>query len=176
VLYRRGRPPTPEDIERLAAAILARHRVWAPPVNVDEIANTEGLDFQLIDLERLSGGYTRDADGRGHAMISSRESRLRRRFTKGHELAHHLIDEDEHVRVAGFEHLQLPSGYRGRDRHWAHERFAAALLMPREWLGSFMRDSGWRLPRERLVLSVARTFDVSLAAAEVRLRELGHLQ
>lgn len=166
---------TGDDVERLATRVLDRHGASAPPVNVDEIANAHGLDFVLAEFETLSGSYMRDEDGRAHAMINRHHSRARRRFTKAHELAHHLIDEPSERRIPGFEHLRLPAGYRGRDRHWAHERFAAALLMPREWIGSFMRERGWRLERRRLVFDVARTFDVSMTAAEVRLRELGHI-
>lgn len=167
---------TPEAIERLAEHLLAKHAVAAPPVNVDEIANAEGLDFQIVALERLSGGYIRDDDGRGHAMISASEHRLRQRFTKGHELAHHLVDHPQQLTALGFPYLRLPTGYRGRERHWAHERFAAALLMPRPWIASFMRDRGWRLEREQLVGAVARAFDVSRMAAEIRLVELGHIE
>lgn len=167
---------TPDAIERLAERILAKHRVMAPPVNVDEIANAEGLDFQIVPLASLSGGYIRDDDGRGHAMISASEHRLRQRFTKGHELAHHLVDHPEQLTALGFPHLRLPTGYRGRERHWAHERFAAALLMPRAWVASFVRDRGWQMPQERLVVEVARLFDVSRVAARIRLQELGHIE
>lgn len=163
-----------QSIERLACDLLARHGLDAPPVNVDEIAQREGLNFEIADT--ATGHYYREPDGRGRALIPASEHPLRRRFTKGHELAHHLLDEPREVHAEGYRHLQLPSGYRGRDRHWAHERFAAALLMPRDWVGTFMRDQGWRLERGALVVRVARTFDVSRAAAEVRLRELGHIE
>lgn len=163
-------------MERLAERVLDNRRVFTPPVNVDEVANACGLDFQLVDLLSLSGGYLRDPDGRGHAMIAAGHHRLRQRFTKAHELAHHLLDEESDVRIEGMPHLQLPSGYRGRDRHWAHERFAAALLMPRAWVGQFVRERGWQYEPKRMVVECARMFDVSRAAAEVRLRELGHIE
>lgn len=168
--------PTPDAIERLAERLLGKHRVSAPPVNVDEIANGEGLDFQIVPLASLSGGYLRDDDGRGHAMIAASEHRLRQRFTKGHELAHHLVDRPDRLTALGFPYLRLPTGYRGRERHWAHERFAAALLMPRAWVASFVRDRGWQLPRDRMIAEVARLFDVSRVAAEIRLVELDHIE
>jgi len=172
----RARPPSADDMEMLAERVLARRGIYAPPVNVDEIANAEGLDFQLVDLVELSGGYMRDGDGRGHAMIAAKEHRLRQRFTKAHELAHHLLDEPARAHAQGFPNLQLPTGYRGRDRHWIHERFAAALLMPRRWVGDLIREKGWQLERAVLVGRVAHTFDVSRAASEIRLVELGHIQ
>lgn len=163
-------------MELLAERVLARNRVWAPPVNVDEVANAEGLDFALEDLDSAYGAYVRGAGGRGHAFIAVGQHRLRQRFTKAHELAHHLVDEPERWHIEGMPELRIPSGYRGRDRHWLHERFAAALLMPRAWVGQFMRDRGWQYERPRLIAECARAFDVSRAAAEVRLRELGHIE
>jgi Zn-dependent peptidase ImmA (M78 family) len=166
-----------DEIEKFALLVLDRNRVSAPPVNVDEIAQAERLNFDVRPLERTSGSYFRDPDGLGHATINANDHRLRQRFTKAHELAHHLIDEAaDGVRVQGMPWLRLPAAYRGRDRHWMHERFAAALLLPRVWVGSFMRDRGWQLEREVLVRSVARFFDVSQAAAEIRLTELGHIE
>jgi len=48
--------------------------------------------------------------------------------------------------------------------------------MPRRWVGSFMRDQGWRYERGVLIERLARTFDVSRPAAEIRLVELGHIE
>jgi len=47
--------------------------------------------------------------------------------------------------------------------------------MPRDWVGQFMRDRGWQYERARLVVEAAREFNVSRGAAEVPLRELGHV-
>lgn len=171
----RGQYATYENMERLAELVLERNGVRVPPVDVDFIAEREGLRFGVAHTQLVSGGYYYDGDGRGRAFISSNEHPLRRVFTKAHELAHHLVDEPEVAHAAGYPLLQLPTGYRGRERHRFHERFAAALLMPRDWIGSFMRERGWRLEREDLVASVARHFGVSRAAAAVRLRELGHI-
>lgn len=167
---------TSEDIERLAMRLVSEHGSAAPPVNVDEVANRLDLDFVLADFDSLDGSYIADEHGRAHAMINRHKPRLRQRFTKAHELAHHVLDNPTIVKVAGFEHLRLPSGFRrGHEREWAHQRFAGAVLMPRSWVAAFMREQGWRLERPPLVARVARVFDVSMSAAEVRLRELGHV-
>lgn len=167
---------TPESVELAATRVLTRHAISAPPVDVDWIAEREGLRFEYLDLDRISGAYVREGERRGCAFISSREPPLRQRFSKAHELAHHLFDEPVISHAAGYPALRLPIGYRGRERHWAHEMFAACLLMPRAWVGTFIRDRGWMLDRFPQITETARIFHVSRNAAEVRLRELGHIE
>ena len=146
-------------------------------MNVDEVAQRLGLNYEVAPLdEATSGFYYDEPNGRGRAVVNARHHRLRQRFTKAHELAHHLVDKPVFQGVEGMPYVQLPSGYRGRERHWAHDAFAASLLMPRAWIGQFMRNRGWQYERARLIVECARAFDVSRAAAEVRLRELGHME
>jgi len=162
-----------EVIARIALQILARNGQKVPPVDIDYVASGEGLVYILTEVERISGGYFRDLDGHGQAIISSREHPLRQRFTKAHELGHHILDEA--VRPAS---LLQPSAYRKTNspRHWAQEYFAGSLLMPRRWVADLIRDpQGWGTPAE-LIREVAKRFEVSRAAAEVRLRELRHIQ
>lgn len=123
------------------------------------------LDFQLVPFTLLQGGYLGWIPGRDRACAGIREADhpLVQRFTKAHELGHHVMDDI----------LELPPSYKLRDRHWAHERFAAALLMPRAWVVSFIDEQGAR--GGDIVGDVAARFCVSRPAAEVRLRELGHL-
>lgn len=164
-----------EIAERLADLLLERHGVTHPPVDVDWIAECEGLRFELVDYQQTSGAYYRLGPEEARAFISKRELPLRRVFTKAHELAHHLLDSPTSTWIAG-TNLPLPSAYRGRGRHDTHEFFASCLLMPRTWLGSFIRERGWMLERMDLIETVARSFGVSPSAAEVRLVELGHIE
>jgi Zn-dependent peptidase ImmA (M78 family) len=164
-------------MERLALTVLVRNGVHAPPVDVDLIAEREGLRFERTSLYGdVSGAYYRGQGRSGHAFISAAEHPLRQVFTKAHELCHHILDEPAISVAAGYPNLQLPSGYRGRESHALHDRFAAALLMPAPWIGNFIRERGWKLERAELIPTVARNFGVSQRAAEVRLEILGHLQ
>jgi len=161
-----------EAIARIAREVLARQGQKAPPVDIDYVAAGEGLVFVPADIERISGGYFCDLDGHGHAIISSREHPLRQRFTKAHELGHHILDEA--VRPAS---LVQASAYRKANspRHWAQDYFAGSLLLPRRWVADLIRDTqGWGTPDE-LIREVAKRFEVSRPAAEVRLRELHHI-
>ena len=164
-----------EAIERLASEVLARSRITQPPVDVDAIAAAEGMRFRRIEFGGSQGAYL--AEGipgaralwarRPFAVIGVHQHPLVQRFTKAHELAHHLIDDG---RIEWVERMRLPlprhreaGGY-----HEAHEFFAASLLMPRPWVDRF--DGGsWR---RRDVERFARAFAVTRIAAAVRLEEL----
>jgi len=164
-----------DRIERVADAVLERNAVFRPPVQVDVVAEAEGLRFEYVDLLSVSGAYHREGPRSGVAFISKRENRLRQRFSAAHELAHHLLDDP--IMVSSLDHpaLRLPAGYRGRGRHWGHEYFAGCLLMPRPWIGEVARHGSWTTHAD-LIVEVARRFDVSHAAATVRLRELGYVE
>jgi Zn-dependent peptidase ImmA (M78 family) len=163
-------------MENLALTVLARNGVASPPVDIDLVAEREGLRFESMKLHQVSGAYYRGSLGEGKAFISEDEHPLRQVFTKAHELCHHILDEPTVSVAAGFPNLQLPTGYRGRTSHWLHDRFASALLMPAPWIGSFMRERGWKLERDALVATIARSFGVTPRAAEVRLEILGHIE
>lgn len=165
---------SPEVIERAAGLVLLRNRITEPPVDVDAVAENEGLRFEYMELTAVSGAYMREGVGRGCAFIAVHEPRLRQRFSKAHELAHHLFDDPVIAHAAGYPALRLPTGYRGgSERHWAHEFFAACLLMPRAWVGDVVRYAYDERPQ--LITRVAQAFEVSERAAEIRLRELGHI-
>lgn len=89
---------------------------------------------------------------------------------EGARARHHLLDP-----AVPPVHILEPSAYRKTNspRHWAQEYFAGSLLMPRRWVGDFIRDP-LGTPDE-LIREVARRFQVSRAAAAVRLRELRHI-
>ena len=159
---------TSEEIERRAFALLEKHRVRKPPIDIDAIALEEGLTFELTTFSVASGAYIGLGDGHGRALISRDESQVRQRYSKAHELAHHLIDRQH-------ETWQLAPSFRGRDRHGPHEKFAAYLLMPRGWMVATVEHAlqNGRSGAE-LVERVSRVFNVSRQAAVVRLRELGY--
>jgi hypothetical protein len=162
-----------EAIETLAWEVLARAGITRPPVDIDAIAAAEGMRFVSEDFDSLLGVYCSDPPSHiptPFAMISSHQHPHRQRFTKAHELAHHLMDEPRGW-VARMR-LPLPRwdrriaskfGY-----HPTHEFFAASLLMPRRWVEQF--DGGsWRRDD---VARLARHFAVTKIAAAVRLEEL----
>jgi Zn-dependent peptidase ImmA (M78 family) len=159
--------------DRLAWEVLVRSGVTRPPVDVDATAAAEGMYFIPAGFDAFLGGAycgdppSRFIDRRPFAFIGSHQHPLRQRFTKAHELAHHLIDDRRIEWVARMD-LSLPQRYEGMDYHEAHEFFAASLLMPRRWVERFDGGSWRRRDVERL----ARQFAVTKIAAAVRVEEL----
>lgn len=164
-----------EGAERLASEVLTRSGIRRAPVDVDAIAAAQGLRYLPISFASVQGAYVGTlgpgahprADGRAVAFIGSHQHPLRQRFTRAHELGHHLID---HGRVEWVNRLrlELPCHYQGDVYHEAHEHFAAALLMPRGLVERFAGGSWRRGDVERL----ARAFGVTKIAAAVRVEEL----
>lgn len=163
------RPPTFEYAELKATALLAQARIPGPPVDVIECARVAGIAL-VIPSDR-GEGTDDDASAvlmqRGDivvALINSRQSPQRQRFSLAHETGHLVLE-----RAPGTKEL-APIAARGR-RYDRLERvcdyFAASLLMPRNWI----RDRAeWGMTNGELV----KAFDVSTPALVGRLRELGY--
>jgi hypothetical protein len=133
-----------------------------PPVDLEALAGALGVEaIRYTDL--TEDGRTTWVDGRPHVDLRSDRPATRTRFTLAHEIGHILIDADESVahRTHGLAHNDIET---------LCDWIAASILMPREWVASYAR-------RERYTLSllrvVAHQANVSLAAASVRMAEVG---
>ncbi len=140
------------------------------PVPLLDMAAALGLSVDMgASLPAgISGQIThiRRADGdRYHIDVNGQDGAARRRFTLAHEIAHFLLH-----RAFLDDALTDDRMYRSRlgdvmERQ--ANRLAAQLLMP----ANLVRVA-WNAGA-RDVASLARTFDVSGQAMEIRLRELG---
>lgn len=117
----------------------------------------------------IDGAYRREADG-SYATINSARPISRQRFTAAHELAHHVLD----VSGAQFIDEQLESPTQSIIELRADE-FAAAFLMDAASVNALVSDLEGS-PVEKVVLSVAATFGVSVSAAAWRLVRLNRLR
>jgi Zn-dependent peptidase ImmA (M78 family) len=157
-----------EYAELKATALLALARIPRPPVDVNECARAAGIAL-VIPSDR-GEGTDDDASAvlmqRGDvvvALINSRQSPRRQRFSLAHETGHWVLE-----RIPGTKDL-APIAARGR-KYDQLERvcnyFAACLLMPRNWIRDRVE---WGMTNGELV----KAFDVSMPALTARLRELG---
>jgi len=132
----------------------------------------------LLDLPFLSVTYRDDFPTSGMAtktglgwvvVIRGDEPKVRQRFSLAHELKH-IIDDDLMTTLAGGLYPATTFYSAAERAERVADRFAAALLMPkvllrRDWTES-LQDVG----------VLARRYDVSRSAMEIRLRQLGLLQ
>ncbi len=154
--------------------LLTQFNVRRPPVPVRRIAKRLGI--MLIPLpanDDISGVLIRE-NGSNTIAVNSSHHINRQRFTLAHELGHFFLHEDmeEHV------DQNLRVAWRNSDSskavNWPEieaNRFAAELLMPREFL---MRDlDSLEKIEKRTVALLASSYGVSPEAMKIRLTNLG---
>ena len=146
--------------------VIARHHADAPPVDLDKIAHELGLKIYAEQLEDgVFGKLVRDSNvPSGFSIhVNAYDSPARKRFTIAHEISHYILHKDlinvEIVDMTMYRSM-LSSEYETQANRLAAEILMPANLVKRE----FANDQD--------VTSLARKFDVSLAAMEIRLRGL----
>lgn len=167
------------DLEARAIDLLDKYRVGKPPVPVERIARSEGAQVAFEPFEgELSGMLYRDPNGANVIVVNSLTAKTRQRFTVAHEIGHLLL----HAQTL---QVDRPISVRFRDERSslavdldeiAANQFAAALLMPRDWVLAdadrlLNRDS--TLSDEAVVGELAERYGVSRQAMEFRLANLG---
>jgi Zn-dependent peptidase ImmA (M78 family) len=173
----------PEEEE--AGRLLQKHGVGVMPVPVEDIARLEGAQIARHRFEGNESGFIL-RDGRQTIIgVNTLTSRRRQRFTIAHEVGHLLLHEgrplivDHSVRVNLRDEV---SAMASDVEEIQANAFAAALLMPREFLlerlGLYVtkvQNSAKSLSREDLIGQLGREFDVSAEAMGYRLINLGVL-
>lgn len=129
----------PEDI---VAVILRHHGDLQPPVPIEALAGTVGItDIAELTTQGFVGALmTNEAKTDGVILVRKGERSTRRRFTIGHELGHFLIRShrgNRHCTAADLREMRRDTEHRRQEAE--ANRFAAGLLMPRQW---FERDMG----------------------------------
>ena len=154
--------------ERQATRLLAILDQHEPPVDVGLIAELPRIEVRVVagrDLAGLSGmSQWLKEHGRWLIAVNRDDSQTRRRFTLGHEFKH--IIDNPYINV-----LYPKSEYAAASAEERAERmcdyFAACLLMPRVWVKRRWAQ-GVQDPAR-----LAATFNVSPAAMDLRLQQLG---
>lgn len=145
------------DIEARAEA-LRRRLPTTLPVRVEELAHSLGVIIRKAPAPPGLYGALFLLRGRTYVLLSTRQSPERARFTLAHELGHLLLMP----RAASL--CYAPHRRDAEER--VADRFAAALLMPRELVQYY-----WT--RGEAFTSLAARFGVSYTAMHKRLAELG---
>lgn len=164
------------NVEQRAKDLLERHGATAPPVDVTALAKAEGASIEVQDLGlSVSGLVVRGADGRVVIGVNSSHHPNRQRFTVAHEIGHFLLHGDSATvfvddKMVHFrDDTQTP---RADPREMEANAFAAALLMPDDWLRRDLRDRKIDLSDDSAVRSLAARYEVSQQALTFRLINL----
>ena len=166
------------EAEQAAENLLRRYCVASPPVPIEDIAHAEGATIVRHRFEGSESGFALRDNGRWIIGINTSTSPRRQRFSIAHELGHLLLHEGKPLFV---DHSVLISkrdelSSLGTDvQEIEANRFAAAILMPRDLVISKLREElelATTDSRDELIARVARAFMVSTEAMGYRLINL----
>ena len=168
---------TPSAAERKAIGVLERLGIVEVPVPVEQIARRLGAQVAYEDFDGdISGMLFRD-EGRKVIGVNSRHAPTRQRFTVAHEVGHLEMHKGQRVFIDRFVRVNMRDGQTNLEERQANA-FAAELLMPR----ALVPDETERLlarhrdvTQPELVSTLAQRFQVSPAAMQYRLMNLGML-
>lgn len=165
-------------LERLASGLLDRGRVASPPVDVEQIATDHlGLALYREHLEPGVSGMLYRAQRATSIAVNADHAKVRQRFTIAHELGHFELHSGRPIIV---DHLvRARVSLRNQESSLATNReevqangFAAALLMPAEWIYEDV-DQRLGMAPGRMIAELSDRYNVSTQAMELRLLNLG---
>jgi len=167
--------------EREAYRLLQELGIEKPPVSVRKIAQQLRVRVvaESLDDPELSAALYRD-EKQAVILVNANHSRTRQRFSIAHELGHFRLHRspifvDKRVRI-NFRDSRSALGIQPEEIQ--ANRFAAALLMPEQWVLAEVnrqREHGKTPDDDRVIRELARVFAVSPEAVQHRLANLGVL-
>ena len=158
-----------EHPERVANQVIEKTGQHSPPVDLVKCLEYLGR-IEVIPESLDKDGYLVEFwDGSAEMLIKRESFRTRRwRFSVAHELAHWILNRFTDSEVApvsavrGASHKEIEG--------WS-DKFAAALIMPREWIRAFVGPLG-NTGRAEVILEGPNVFDASQESFYCRLHEV----
>ncbi len=163
----------------LVDRLLKQHQIVSPPVPVDQIARSHGLDVRRAPAnEELSGFLYRDRRRNTASIgVNSAHSVSRQRFAISHELGHYLLHEQLHLHVDKQFPITIANSqakHVSSDEDKEATLFAAELLMPEEMLKADLASlERIDLESEATIVQLAARYAVSVQALQFRIALLG---
>lgn len=165
-----------KDVTRQVAALLSTYGVKQPPVDVRAIAESQGITVVFEEMEDSVSGFLIQRSDAIVIGVNASHHPNRQRFTLAHELAHHHLHPG--TPTVYIDNTMLH--FRGEDIYESPDpneieanSFAAALLMPEEFLKSDVAGRRMDIADEQAVRALARRYEISPQALTIRLLELG---
>jgi Zn-dependent peptidase ImmA (M78 family) len=167
-----------QKAKRLAGRMLKEHGVHEAPVDVIALARDEGIRVVYQPLEDDVSGMLVQTETETVIGVNEKHHENRQRFTLAHELAHaqmHASSPTVYVdgMMVHFRGAQLGGS---APIEVEANAFAAALLMPEEFLRGDLQNQIIDMFDESAVRRLAERYRVSVQALTIRLMELGLLR
>ena len=168
---------TKREIIQRAKEFCEENQINEFPVKIVEICKKHGFKVYEEYLRKDVSGFIvvhsenfRNYDSKKVIVVNRFDSAARRRFTVAHELAHYVLHKGDKELYA-----HRDAGDDSRIEQEAN-LFASNILMPEEAVRDYVTlisDRVGEIPFSLCVKYIANKFAVSMAAAEVRLNQLG---
>lgn len=174
--------PELREAETPASKLIEKFGLTKPPINVEGIAVSLGLEVIPYAFDDDISGALIIQKSKSVIGYNPQHSRKRKRFTIAHELAHYLLHNTESESL--FIDKDFIAKYRSATNYTPRElkqerqanAFAAELLMPRKILLASLKEDEYKdLPEPELIDELAKLFDVSVPAMTIRLSNLNIL-
>jgi Zn-dependent peptidase ImmA (M78 family) len=164
--------------EARAAQLLKNLGEHRPPVNVWRIARREGVRIERVDLGDDSSGVLLRKGRAAVIGVNYSHPPNRQRFTVAHELGHYVLHAgdkyvDRSITTLQFRDARSSTGTDAEERE--ANQFAAALLMPAEWVRREFTKHPFDFGDDEALNRLCRLFRVSSQAMSFRLVNLGLL-
>jgi Zn-dependent peptidase ImmA (M78 family) len=165
------------NVQALASSLLKVHQVESPPVDVQRIAEGEGLRVTFESFEDNVSGVLVQQGANVVVGVNIAHHPNRQRFTIAHELAHYKLHPNNptvYVDDVMF-HFRGESLVDQPPQELEANAFAAALLMPEDFLRRDLQAASVDALDENAVKKLAHKYGVSTQALTIRLMHLGLL-
>lgn len=157
------------EIEKKAEEVLKDANIRSIPVPIEDVAYSLKIKISKAPSTDFSGLLIRKD---GHALIgvNSNEAVVRQRFTIAHELGHFFLHPQKDTFVDYRKEIKGGEVRSPREKH--ADMFAAALLMPRDFLLKDFRKLAKDGFSESSIGTLAKQYAVSEDAMRIRLINL----
>lgn len=165
------------DIKNATKELLNKYGITQIPIDIESLAAQAGavLSYEPFK-EELSGVLVKEND-RTVIGVNSTHPKNRQRFTIAHELGHLFLQHQgeifvDHVISRRDKKSSLAVDWQEIEAN----KFAAELLMPEDQLlekAQFLQETNNEMTAIALLTQLAKDFQVSTQAMEIRLTNLG---
>lgn len=167
-------PKRPEIIRRYATDILKRANAYMIPVPLERVAKHLGVSLTYEPFQGELSGMIAKNGSSVIIGINSLQSMNRQRFTLAHEIGHYILhDFDMHVdRSFVVRNRDTKSAMAIDHEEIEANRFAAELLMPKDFLEADLDKYDIDIEDEAAIKQMADRYGVSLQAMTLRIVNL----
>jgi Zn-dependent peptidase ImmA (M78 family) len=159
--------------EAEARELLRVHGVQQPPVDVQSIAEHEGIRIRFTEMQDGVSGVLVQRGGSIVIGINSAHHAHRQRFTLAHELGHYRLHSEGPTVYVDQAMVHFRSDVPATAAEVEANTFAAALLMPEEFVRTELQGRPVDAFDDDAVRRLSQRYKVSPQALTIRLMELG---